>query len=176
MKEITLETKIHDLLNDYEGMKEILIGINPKFKKLNNPVLRRTIGRVAGVRQAAIVGGMDPMELLNQLRIAVGQEPTCEDCPIKSDACLMPAPEPKPLWLQGDPVMHLDANEILDADKNPLAIARKALRSLKAEEYILLTADFRPEPLIEEFIKDGYRVYVEETDAGLFHTYIQKEK
>jgi hypothetical protein len=176
MKEITLETKIHDLLNDYEGMKEILIGINPKFKKLNNPVLRRTIGRVAGVRQAAIVGAMDPMDLLNQLRIAVGQESICESCTVESDACHFPEAEPRPDWVGGSAVTILDANEILDADKNPLAIARKALRSLKAEEYILLTADFRPEPLIEEFIKDGYRVYVEETDAGLFHTYVQKEK
>jgi len=38
LKEITLDTKIADLLNDYEGMKDILIDINPKFKKLNNPI------------------------------------------------------------------------------------------------------------------------------------------
>ncbi len=75
MKEITLETKIADLLNDYEGMKDILIKINPKFKKLNNPVLRRTLAKIAGVKQAAVVGGMDPMDLLNQLRKAVGQTP-----------------------------------------------------------------------------------------------------
>jgi len=175
MKEITLETKIHDLLNDYEGMKEILIGINPKFKKLNNPVLRRTIGRVAGVRQAAIVGGMDPMDLLNQLRIAVGQEPTCEECPIKSDACLMPVPEPRPDWLgTGEPAIQINANALLDADKNPLAVVRKALKELDAGAYLLLVADFRPEPLIEEFIKDGYQIHVEETPAGLFHTYVKK--
>ena len=174
MKEITLDTKIHDLLNDYEGMKKILIDINPKFKKLNNPVLRRTIGRVAGVRQAAIVGGMDPMELLNQLRIAVGQEPTCEECPIRSDACLMPKAEARPSWLTGKPSVEIDANEILDADKNPLAITRKALRKLDTEEYLLLIADFRPEPLIDEFIKDGFLVHVEETTEGLFHTFVQK--
>jgi hypothetical protein len=29
MKEITLETKIADLLNGYEGMKDIFIEINP---------------------------------------------------------------------------------------------------------------------------------------------------
>jgi hypothetical protein len=79
MKEITLDTKIADLLNNYDGMKEILIDINPKFKKLNNPILRRTIAKVAGVRQAAIVGGMKPMDLLNKLREAVGQEPLVVD-------------------------------------------------------------------------------------------------
>jgi len=35
-----------------------------KFKKLNNPVLRRTIAKVASVKQVAIIGGMD---LKNQL-------------------------------------------------------------------------------------------------------------
>lgn len=176
MKEITLETKIYDLLSDYKGMKEILIEINPKFKKLNNPVLRRTLGRVAGVRQAAIVGGMEPMDLLNQLRLAVGQESICETCTKESEVCHTPAPAPRPDWVAGAPVTILDANQILDEDKNPLALSRKALRALKAGEFILITADFRPEPLIEEFIKDGYLVYTEERKNDLFYTYVQKVK
>ncbi len=155
-------------------MKEILIAINPKFKKLNNPVLRRTLGRVAGVRQAAIVGGMEPMDLLNQLRLAVGQESICETCTEESEACHIPAATPRPSWLQGEPTVTLDANQILDQDKNPLALARKALRSLKSGAFILLVADFRPEPLIDEFVKDGYRVYMEESPEGLYHTYVQK--
>lgn len=174
MKEITLETKIYDLLSDYQGMKAILIGINPKFKKLNNPVLRRTLGRVAGVRQAAIVGGMDPMDLLNQLRLAVGQESICETCTEESEACHAPAAVPRPSWLKGDPAAILDANQILDEDKNPLALARKALKSLEAGRFILLVADFRPEPLIDEFIKDGHLVYTEEHKDTLFYTYVQK--
>ena len=174
MQEITLETKIHDLLTDYEGMKDILIEINPKFKKLNNPVLRRTIGRVAGVRQAAIVGGMEPMALLNQLRLAVGQESICETCTEESEACHLPTPEPRPTWTEVTPTETLDANAILDADKNPLAIARKALKKLQSGECITILADFRPEPLIEEFIKEGYETYVEESEAGNFTTYVGK--
>ncbi len=68
MKEITLDTKIADLLNNYNGMKDILISINPKFKKLNNPILRRTVAKVANIKQAAVVGGMKPIELLNKIR------------------------------------------------------------------------------------------------------------
>lgn len=128
MKEITLETKIADLLNCYPSMQEILIAINPKFKKLNNPVLRRTIGRVAGVRQAAIVGGMDPMDLLNQLHEAVGQPSLCEGCDDPSETCVMPAEEAAPEWISVAPSVVLDANEILDKEQNPLAITRKALK------------------------------------------------
>jgi len=79
MKKITLDTKIADLLNLREDMKDILISINPKFKKLNNPILRRTLAKVASIKQAAIVGGMEPIELLNRLREALGQEPVTEE-------------------------------------------------------------------------------------------------
>jgi len=174
MREITLETKIHDLLTDYEGMKEILIGINPKFKKLNNPVLRRTLGRVAGVRQAAIVGGMDPIELLNQLREAVGQDSLCEQCMDPSESCLMPSQESTPTWVKAKPKVTIDANEILDREQNPLAIARKTLKAFAVQDLLLIKADFRPEPLIEAFIEDGYAVHVKECDKGQYETYVRK--
>lgn len=174
MKEITLETKIADLLDRYPRMKEILIAINPKFKKLNNPVLRRTIGRVAGVRQAAIVGGMDPMDLLNQLREAVGQSSICEDRDDPLQTCLVPVEEPAPEWIATVPSVVLDANEILDKEQNPLAITRKALKGLVPGETLLIKADFRPEPLIESFEKEGYLLYVREEEAGKFSTYVKK--
>jgi uncharacterized protein (DUF2249 family) len=174
-KEITLETKIADLLNDYEGMKDILIGINPKFKKLNNPVLRRTLGRIASVRQAAIVGAMDPMELVDQLRKSVGQEPICEGCEIKTDECFVPEPTPKPDWIDAQaPRTTLDANILLDDDKNPLAEVRIALNKLEEGEHLLLLADFQPEPLIEEFAKQGFLIHTYQEDEGKYYTNIRK--
>jgi uncharacterized protein (DUF2249 family) len=174
-KEITLETKIADLLNDYEGMKTILININPKFKKLNNPVLRRTLGRIASVRQAAVVGGMDPMDLVDQLRKAVGQEPICEGCEIKSDDCFVPPATPKPDWVDASQIyITLNANTLLDDDKNPLAETHKALHKMPEDEMLKLVADFQPEPLIEEFQKEGYATWISPEENGKFTTYIGK--
>jgi uncharacterized protein (DUF2249 family) len=174
-KEITLETKIADLLNDYMGMKAILIDINPKFKKLNNPVLRRTLGRIASVRQAAIVGAMDPMDLVDQLRKAVGQPPICEDCEIKSDDCFIPTPPTtQPNWINQESKQILNANTLLDEDKNPLAEVHNALRMIEVGEVVILEADFQPEPLIEEFVKKGNETYTTQTESGLFITYIRK--
>jgi len=174
MEGITLQTKIADLLNDYEGMQDILISINPKFKKLNNPILRRTLGRIASVRQAAIVGEMDPKDLVDQLRKAVGQEPLCEDCEIQDANCLIPEPAPRPEWTQTPPTIILNANNILDADKNPLAEVRIALNKLEEGHILLLEADFQPEPLIEEFAKQGLNIYTHQEDDGIFSTYIRK--
>jgi hypothetical protein len=166
MKEITLETKIAELLNEYDGMKDILIDINPKFKKLNNPILRRTIAKVAGVKQAAIVGGMNPTELLNKLRIAVGQEPIGDEVETKIES------GEKPSWIE-EPKFTFDANKLLDEEKNPLAEVNIALKKLSSDEIVAITSDFKPEPLIDEFKKKGYEVYCEEESSEKFVTYIR---
>jgi TusA-related sulfurtransferase len=170
MKAITLDTKIADLLNNYEGMKEILIEINPKFEKLNNPILRRTVAKVAGVKQAAIVGGMEPMELVNQLRVAVGQEP------IGQVAKANESKEQAPDWIAQEPTVSLNANEILDNDLNPLAETTKALRGMAEGEVMTVVADFQPEPLIDEFAKKGHALYCQQISDSRFVTYIQKVK
>ena len=169
MKEITLETKIADLLNNYEGMKDILIEINPKFKKLNNPVLRRTLAKIAGVRQAAVVGGMDPVDLLNQLRTAVGQVPVEIMMP-QGEVDAKEAPE----WILQDPKQTLDANEILDQDRNPLAELHKSLKAIDKGEVVIIEADFQPEPLMDEMIKAGHSVFTREIEEDHFMTYIKK--
>ena len=114
MKEITLDTTIASLLDDYEGMKDILISINPKYKKLNNPILRRTVAKIATVKQAAIIGGMEPSDLLNRLREAVGQEPVLFDEKETRE------PEPLPEWFKEKEAITLDANELLDSGKTLL--------------------------------------------------------
>lgn len=175
MNGITLETKIADLLNDYDGMKAILIAINPKFKKLNNPVLRRTLGRIATVRQAAIVGSMNPTDLVDRLRKAVGQESICEGCEIKTDDCFAPAPSVQPGWARdATPEKILDANVLLDADKNPLAEVRIALHKIAPGHVLLLRADFQPEPLVDTFKNDGYLTWISKEKDGIYETYILK--
>ena len=173
MIDITLETKIADLLNSREDMKDILIRINPKFKKLNNPVLRRTLAKIAGVKQAAVVGGMDPQDLLNQLRKAVGQaqvETVETETVLNEERGSDEAPE----WILQEAVQILNANEILDAERNPLAELHKTLKAIKEGEVITIEADFRPEPLIDEMVKAGHDVFTREAAEDHFITYIRK--
>jgi len=165
-KDIKLNTTIAELLNSYEGMKDILISINPKFKKLNNPILRRTLAKVATIRQAAFVGGMEPVELLNKIREAVGQEPL----EIKDNS--QKEQESLPNWVKGEPKVILDANELLDKEINPLAESKKILKTLNSGEFIAIKSDFRPEPLIDEFKKNGFKVAVSKDSLEEYTTYI----
>ena len=75
MKEldITPRTLVGDLLTAYPELEERLIKIAPVFKKLKNPVLRRTIAKVTTLKQASIVGKVSLSHLINELRTAVNQ-------------------------------------------------------------------------------------------------------
>jgi uncharacterized protein (DUF2249 family) len=167
MIDITLETKIADLLDSHPTMKDILIDINPKFKKLNNPVLRRTIAKIATIKQAAIVGGMEPMELVNILREKFNQERlTFDDMESISDI--------KPSWTEQESRATLDANELLDREDNPLAKAFNILREFEVGDILTISSDFKPQPLIDEFEKKGFEVYCEELSDKEFITYVKK--
>ncbi len=47
------DTKAYDLLTTYPFIKEYLIQLHPHFEKLNNPVMLKTVGRVATLNMAA---------------------------------------------------------------------------------------------------------------------------
>lgn len=61
--DITPETRVRDLLRKYPFLKEYLAGLSPSFAALDNPVLRRTVGRVATLSRAAAMAGMGLDEL-----------------------------------------------------------------------------------------------------------------
>ena len=52
---ITPETKVGALLDNYPDIEELLISLSPSFKKLRSPVLRKTVAKVANLRQVAQV-------------------------------------------------------------------------------------------------------------------------
>ena len=60
---LTPKTTIGTLLNEYPFLLSYLASYHPEFKKLTNPVARRTLGRLATVEKAAALGGV-PTEVL----------------------------------------------------------------------------------------------------------------
>jgi DUF438 domain-containing protein len=62
---ITPKTTIHTLLKEYPFLLEFLAEYHPEFKKLTNPVLRRTVGRMATLDTVAEQGNV-PLNVLTQ--------------------------------------------------------------------------------------------------------------
>ena len=65
--ELSPRTKVSEIISRYPFLKEFLIGVNPEFKLLENPLMRNTIGRIATLSKAAMIGGMDVNTLIEDL-------------------------------------------------------------------------------------------------------------
>ena len=62
---IDKNTKVLDLLEKNPALMDVLIGISPEFRKLRNPILRKTLGRFATLGHAAETSGV-PFEELSR--------------------------------------------------------------------------------------------------------------
>jgi hypothetical protein len=56
---ITPETKIADLLDAYPQLEDVLIQQSPHFTALKNPILRKTVAKVATLERASQMSGID---------------------------------------------------------------------------------------------------------------------
>jgi DUF438 domain-containing protein len=69
--DLSTKTKVNDLLIRYPFLKDFLISLNPEFKMLDNPFMRRTVGRIASLGKVAMIGGMDAKKLLDDIAIEI---------------------------------------------------------------------------------------------------------
>ena len=82
---ITPKTTIHTLLKEYPFLLEYLAAYHPEFGKLTNPVLRRTMGRMATLDKAAQMANVPLNQLMNDLageiEAKTGTRPEIADVP-----------------------------------------------------------------------------------------------
>ena len=82
---ITPKTTVHTLLKEHPFLLDFLAGYNPEFKKLTNPVLRRTMGRMATLDTAAQMGSVPLNQLMNDIAAEIeaktGTRPDIADTP-----------------------------------------------------------------------------------------------
>ncbi len=50
---ITPDSRLGDLLERWPGLEDVLLELSPHFRALRNPVLRRTVAKVATLRQVS---------------------------------------------------------------------------------------------------------------------------
>jgi hypothetical protein len=168
---ITPATKVADLLLSWPELEEVLIAQAPAFRRLKNPVLRRTVARVATLEQAAGVGGVAVRDLVAALRGAagIGEEGAS---PEEGTGPSREAEAP-PRWLDPSGVVAiLDADALLDAGHVPLTLATEQARVLAPGDLLRIDSGFRPVPLVEALSKQGYRTFVRETAPGRFETFV----
>jgi hypothetical protein len=168
--DITPETKVGPLLDAYPQLEDMLMSMSPSFAKLKNPVLRRTVGKVATLRQVAKVGNIPVGKLVNDLRHAVGQG----SIDIGNDGSITSAPRPE--WMNINGVTDaFDARPMIDAGEQPLGHVFAGLNKLESGQIYKLTTPFIPSPIIEMAAKKGFKSWMMHEGPDLFQTYFTKE-
>ena len=166
---ITPQTRIGEFLDNFPELEELLISLSPAFQKLKNPVLRRTIGRVATFQQVAVVGNIPLETIINTLRKAAGQNQTNEIMNSNNNL------QEQPSWFNAASISEmLDAREMLQAGQHPLADVLARTSALQAGQIFELITPFTPMPLIEKVTDKGCNAYVQTVSDSEVHTYFCK--
>lgn len=165
---ISPKTKISQLIEAYPQLEDMLIQHVPTFKKLKNPVLRKTVAKIATLQQAANIGNIEVGDLINMLRKEVGQDVISIDF---GDTYTTT----KPIWFDEKIIgQELDVRAMLEAGEHPVDQVISDLQHLKAATIYKLISSFIPAPLIDKASSLSYSHWVVKENEELFNVYFYK--
>ncbi len=167
-------TKVGDVLDAYPAIEDKLIAYVPAFAKLRNPVLRRTVAKIATLEQAAAVGGIPVRDLVLFLREHTGQAGV-PDSNGGASLEVFNGPDPQSLeapdWLRASREgTRIDVDAMLAKGQHPLGEIRKQLSALQPGCFLLLTSGFLPAPMFDIMRASGINVHWRRNEAGLYET------
>ena len=161
------ETKIAALLDHYPELEDVLISMAPPFKKLKNPILRKTVAKVATLRQAAAVGRIPINDMVGRLRAAVGQ-PQTEDTGMEGEEREDFAEQPE--WFDEVKITETFVESELDPNVMPLTPLLQRARKLREGEIVELVTTYLPVPGIDIMKEKGFQAW-SVTRGDLVKTY-----
>src|SRR5690554_4451393 len=165
---ITPRTRVIQLIETWPQLENVLIDYVPAFNKLKNPVLRKTVARIATLQQAASVGNVKVEDLINRLRQEVGQD-------ILADGEEQVYNTVRPWWFDESHLHNqLDAREMLDAGEHPVTQVMADLKQLPPGKIYKVTAPFLTAPLIDKASSISLSHWVNEVSDQKFEIYFYK--
>ena len=164
--DITPSVTVHEMLETYPHLEDVLIGIAPPFKKLKNPLLRRSVARVATIKHISAVGKVPLDKLINKLRKAVGQ--STSDQVYQEENYF----GDKPDWFSEDKiVVSVDEAKVEDRDKMTLVAVMNEAKKVEKGEIIELITTFLPAPGIDILKSKGYLVWTVKGEGSQVRSY-----
>ena len=168
---ITPKTKIFDLLEAYPDLEDVLITSAPEFKKLRNPVLRKTIARITSISQAAVIGNLNVEDLVNRLREKAGQSSLdqIEEAGHTYNTLL-------PGWFNNNLIINtIDIREMLNRGEQPVHEVLSAAKKLTGDDILEIIAPFIPAPLIDKATGLGYAHWLDKRSGSEYRVYFRME-
>jgi len=152
---ITPKTKVGELLDNFPELEKVLMEMSPAFEKLKNPILRKTVAKVATLQQIAAVGGLKVDDIINRLRKETGQEDNVES---GTDSEYLSTEIPD--WFHEKKIIsRLDASPVINSGGSPMNDILSQTNLLNAGEIFELKTPFIPAPIIDMLRKKGFKVH-----------------
>jgi len=169
--DIQLNTKLFDLLKIYPELEQKIINIAPPFKNLKNPILRKTVTKIATIEKVAQIGKLNVMSFINMLRKEVGLPELAGN-----GQTTIEWQKGEPEWLKEEPELIIDGTEMLNRGEHPLQKVNQSMRAMENRRFLLLKTNFKPIPMIEEMNKQNYEVFAKTDLQNIdqHYTYIRK--
>ena len=165
---ITPKTKVLELIEAYPELEDILIEYAPAFKKLKNPILRKTVAKITTLQQAAAIGNVKTEELINRLRKEVGQELVTGETGTKYIY-------QKPEWFTEEKIAaRFNAAEMLAAGEHPVNQVIADLKHLEEGKIYQLIAPFLTAPLIDKATSLGLKHWIDKPSNEEYFIYFLK--
>lgn len=163
---ISPKTKIGELLQAYPELEPVLISISPMFEKLRNPVLRRTVARVATIQQVSVVGGIPVEQIINRLRQEVGQTEESD----QQDSTESFSPSEPPEWFDEKKItLRYDASPVINTGDSPMSNVLQKSSSLKPGEIMELKTPFVPAPILDMLKGKKFQVWTTRKQESVFN-------
>lgn len=166
---ITPKTKIWDIIETYPQLEDKIIEYVPAFSKLKNPLLRRTIGKVATLQQASATGNVNINDLVGFLRKEIGQNEI--NMQMENNQYNFNQPE----WFSAEKVKEeFDVREMLERGEHPVNKVIDELKYLNDGDIYLMIVQFLPAPLIDKATAIGFKQWIDKKSETLYYIYFSK--
>ncbi len=169
---ITPDSRIGEVLERWPELEAVLVDLSPHFRALRNPVLRRTVAKIATLRQVSSVSGVALGVLVSRLRAGAGLAPAA---PAGIDEEAGGAAPERPAWAdERDVARTHDARAAIEGGEHPMPRVMADLAALADGEVYALVTPFVPAPLVDLARGKGFLAFsVTEGDA-VVRTYFRR--
>jgi len=165
---INAQTKISQLLEvDRDLVIRTLVGLNKKFSRLKNPLLRNLLVKRVSIADACKISNTEISDFMWSMK-QIGFKVTA-DASVENNIAVRTASFQEPL-----DYLELDVRPVLAQDKDPLKEILAAIKKLEEGQGLKLINTFEPLPLIHLLADKGFSFRVEHPEPNLVVTYFNK--
>lgn len=168
---INANTKIAAILKYRPDALEYIIGINPKFEKLRNPVLRKLMAARTSIAMAAKMGGCSVEDFYRKLE-PMGFEIDHTALTVTVEKKQLPGFIAS---IKTGQLIDLDVRPIIASGEDPLSIINKKVKTLQPGQVLKIINNFEPIPLILLLEKKGFVAYTDIINDDWVETYFYKK-